>query len=188
MISTSPDRSKFTTEKYLSGKAKEGKTPENSEEVWAMMQFIETNRARDLRQMNDPEWQKNNLEYDLRSTAWILEKTRTSMSYAQNIYAALCNNDFQKLDVIEVLKNNTWSCSWRYAGGIIANMRQEGDYIDWYCSGMGGLNHEYEGDETNEQWQQRTGYVSESRITEEIQIDFKKIGWIPAPSGAWENN
>lgn len=186
MISTSPDRGKFTTDRYLARKAAEGKTPENSLQVWAMEQFLESDRERDLRQMNDPEWQKNNLEYDLRSTAWILEKARTSKSYAQNIYAALCNNEFQKLDVMEVLKNNTWSCSWRYAGGIVAHMREQGDYIDWYCSGMGGLNCEYEGEETNEQWQKRTGYVPEGHITDEIRNDLRHLGWIVISDDASE--
>lgn len=181
MFSTSPDRGKFSLNNYIKRKAEEGKTPENSEQVWAMEQFLESDRERDLRQMNDPEWQKNNLEYDLRSTTWILEKARTSESYAQNIYAALCNNEFQKLDVMEVLKNNTWSCSWRYAGGIVAHMREQGDYIDWYCSGIGdGLGN---GDPSNIK-----KYVSEGCITKEIRNDLQKLGWIPAPGGSWDND
>jgi hypothetical protein len=180
MISTSPERGKFTTERYLARKAQEGKTPANSAEVQAMIQFVETDRERDLRQMDDPEWQINNLEYDLRSTDWMLEKARSRDSYAQHIYAALCNNDFQKLDVIEVLKNNTWSCSWRYAGGIVAHMRESGDYIDWYCSGMGDGLGNGDADRTK-------GYVGEGCITEEILTDFKKIDWIPVPGGAWDN-
>jgi hypothetical protein len=118
------------------------------------------------------------MEYHLLTTDWILEKVQASDSYAQNLYAAMCNRDFQKLDIIPILKDQKWSCSWRYAGGIIADMRQKGDYIDWYCSGMGGLNLEYDGEETNEQWQARTGYVPESVVTEEIQIDLKRLGWI----------
>ena len=82
----------------------------------------------------DPEKRVNNMEYDLLTTDWILEKARTRDDYAQNLYAAMCNNGFIKLEVIPVLKGEEWSCSWRYAGGIIADMRQEGDYIDWYCS------------------------------------------------------
>jgi hypothetical protein len=127
---------------------------------------------------DDPASHMNNMEYDLLTTDWILEKVRASDSYAQNLYAAICNRDFQKLDVIPILKEQTWSASWRYAGGIIADMQQKGDYIDWYCSGMGGLNREYEGEETNDQWQKRTGYVPESVVTEEIEIDLKRLGWI----------
>jgi hypothetical protein len=136
MFSSSPDRYSFQIQNYLKRKEKEGKTPKSNAEVGAMVQFLESEQERDQRQMNDPEWQKNNLEYDLRSTEWIVDKVRASESYAQNLYASMCNNDFQKLDVVEVLKNNTWSCSWRYAGGIVAHMRGQGDYIDWYCSGI----------------------------------------------------
>ena len=57
-------------------------------------------------------------------------------------------------------------------------MQQKGDYIDWYCSGSGGLNQEYDGIETNKQWQARTGYVPESVVTEEIERDLYQLGWI----------
>jgi hypothetical protein len=136
---------------------------------------------------SDPKSRENSMEYDLLTTDWILEKVRSSESYAQNLYAAMCNNDFQKLDVIPILKEQTWSASWRYAGGIIADMRQQGDYIDWYCSGSGGLNQEYQGEETNEQWQKRTGYVPEGLVTDEIRSDLQRLRWVPAPGGDWEN-
>jgi hypothetical protein len=93
----------------------------------------------------------------------------------------MCNNDFTKRELWPILKEEKWSASWRYAGGIIADMRQEGDYIDWYCSGMGGLNQEYDQKETNEQWQKRTGYVPESVVTEEIEQDLNRLGWIVIP-------
>lgn len=133
----------------------------------------------------DAEWaekeHKNDMEYDLRTCEWILDKVRQSDAYAQNLYAAMCNMQWQSREFWQELKGETWSCSWRYAGGIIADMRQEGDYIDWYCSGMGGLNQEYEGEETNEEWQKRTGYVPESFVTEEIEFDLNKLGWRPVP-------
>lgn len=133
----------------------------------------------------DAEWaekeHKNDMEYDLRTCEWMLDKVRQSDTYAQNLYAAMCNMQWQSREFWQELKGETWSCSWRYAGGIIADMRQEGDYIDWYCSGMGGLNQEYEGEETNEEWQKRTGYVPESFVTEEIEFDLNKLGWRPVP-------
>lgn len=182
MISSSPDRYTFSINNYLKRKEEEGKNPENNAEVAAMVQFLETEQERDQRQMNDPGWQKNNLEYDLRSTEWIVNKVRGSNSYAQNLYAAMCNNDFQKLDVIEVLKDNKWSCSWRYAGGIVAHMRGQGDYIDWYCSGIrGGVDYGLENKEYD-----RNQFVGEGCITEEIKQDLHKLGWVPAPGGDWE--
>ena len=73
------------------------------------------------------EWQVNNMEYDLRTCEPMLNKVQSSDTYAQNLYAAMCNRQFQKLDVMPVLKDERWSCSWRSAGGIIANMRMQGD-------------------------------------------------------------
>ena len=117
------------------------------------------------------EWQENNMEYDLRTCEPMLNKVRSNDTYAQNLYAAMCNRQFQKLDVMPVLKDERWSCSWRSAGGIIANMRMQGDYIDWYCSGIGdGLGN---GDTTGVK-----GYVSEGIITDEIREDLKQLGWI----------
>ncbi len=183
MISSSPDRYTFSINNYLKRKEEEGKNPENNEDVAAMVQFLETEQERDQRQLNDPDWQKNNLEYDLRSTEWLVDRVRTSESYAQNLYAAMCNNDFQKLDVIEVLKDNKWSCSWRYAGGIVAHMRGQGDYIDWYCSGIrGGVDFSGEDEIYDEK-----KLVPEGRITDEIRNDLQRLGWAVVPGGDWEN-
>lgn len=123
-------------------------------ETEKMLEWYKRWDEQKLEQEQDPEWQKNNLEYDLRSTDWILKKVRESDDYAKALYAALCNNDFTKNDVWPILQEETWSCSWRYAGGIIADMREEGDYIDWYCSG-------------NE------GYVDD-----EIKKDLLTLGWL----------
>lgn len=120
------------------------------------------------------EWQKNNMQYDLRTCEPILNKVRNSDTYAQNLYAAMCNMQFQKLDVMPILTDEYWSCSWRSSGGIIADMRMQGDYIDWYCSGMGsGLGN---GDEDGSK-----GYVPEGFVTDEIKEDLKNLGWIPVP-------
>lgn len=115
----------------------------------------------------DPLWQKNNLEYDLRNTKWIVDKAKASQAYAQNIYAAICNNQFIKLEVWQLLKEEYWTVSWRYAGGIVADILDEGDYMDWYCSGMGGV----EGGTTI------PGYLPEGSVSDEIEDDFLKLGW-----------
>ena len=129
-------------------------------------------RGQQAAREGNQEWKKNNLEYDLRSTEWICNKAKASDAYAQNIYAALCNQDWQKNEVWPLLKGETYSCSWRYAGGIVADMREQGDYINWYCSGIGdGLGN---GDADGAK-----GYVPEGTVTEEIREDFFKLGWIP---------
>lgn len=165
-ISKSPQRNTFQKDSYLKRK-EEDNEPVNEAylDMWSNLEKL--NAEREL----DPAWQQNNLEYDLRSTDWILEKVRNSDTYAQNLYAAMCNNEFQKFDIVPILKEDIWGCSWRYAGGIIADMRQEGDYINWYCSGIGeGLgNGDVDGTK---------GYVSESVVTEEIMEDLKRLGWI----------
>ena len=116
-------------------------------------------------------WTHNNLEYDMSQADWFLAKVRGSKTYAQNLYAAMCNNSFQKQDIWLVLKDATWSCTWRSAGGIVADLEdQGGDYMDWYCSGMGeGLGN---GDTDGTR-----GYVSESTVTEEIEADLALLGW-----------
>jgi hypothetical protein len=83
----------------------------------------------------------------------------------------MCNMQFIKLDVMPILKNQRWRASRRSAGGIVADMREQGDYIDWYCSGMGeGLGN---GDTDGSK-----GYVPEGTVTEEIQMDLKELGWV----------
>lgn len=106
------------------------------------------------------EWKEDNLEYDLRTSDYIAEKCR-DQKYAQNLYAALCNNDFIKLDVWNILKDKRWSCSWRYSGGIVSDIIGEGDYLDWYCTGSKDVD----------------GFVGEGIVTDEIDQDLQKLGW-----------
>jgi hypothetical protein len=168
-ISKSPDRNTFQMENYVKRREEQGKLPEP-----AYLEMYKSWREQDEANLVDPEWQKDNMEYDLRSTKWILEKVRAKESYAQNLYAAMCNNDFQKLAVVPILRDQRWSCSWRSAGGIIADMRQEGDYIDWYCSGI----RNDTGYDPKINIAYPNGYVPEMVVTEEIREDLKRLGWI----------
>jgi len=165
-ISSSLDRYTFGK---LSSEKKLADNPDD-ESASATINFYDQIRQDHIEKMNDVNWQKNNLEYDLRSTEWICEKVRASEIYAQNLYAAICNNDFLKRETWPILKDERWSCSWRYAGGIIADMREEGDYIDWYCSGITG------DDDYNTELKE--GRVPESVVTEEIENDLYKLGWL----------
>ena len=107
-----------------------------------------------------------NLERDVRSTDWIVAKIRHQEIYAQNFYAALCNNQYQPRDVWGILKNINWDCSWRYAAGLIAEIREDESYIDWYCSGTGFTGTDF------------AGFVEESYVTIEIESDLNNIGWL----------
>lgn len=100
------------------------------------------------------------LERDLLKVDYVRDKCKTNKAYAQNLYAALCNNRFFK-------DKEEWTCSWRYSGGLVADLIGEGDYMDWYCSGLGS--------------DHISGYVPESYVTPEIRNDLLNLGWIAKP-------
>ena len=96
---------------------------------------------------------ERNLIKELAQDPEILHSVKDN-AYAHKLYAALCNTEWQPDDVLDILKEASWSASWRSAGGIIADLRGEGDYIDWYCSGFEGYVHE------------------------DIRVDLKRLGWV----------
>jgi hypothetical protein len=96
------------------------------------------------------------LETDLIKTDWIVYKCKHNQAYAQNLYAALCNNRFYKND-------EEWTCSWRYAGSVVSNLIGQGCYLDYYCSGISACNN---------------NFVSEGEVTSEISNDLLNLGWI----------
>jgi len=98
MISASPDRHTFQKQKYIEGCLEAGQSLDDPA-VQAMLEYFDDTKDQADQRSLDPEWQKHNLEFDLRTTDWILAKVRESRVYAQNLYAALCNNPFQKQDV-----------------------------------------------------------------------------------------
>jgi hypothetical protein len=98
------------------------------------------------------------LEHELEDCDWIVAKIRTDYDYAQRVYAALCNMQWQKREVMPILKDDTWSCTWRYAGGMMAHIaRRNEDYMDYYCSGNEGF------------------------VADDVREDFLKLGWQPVP-------
>lgn len=137
--------------------------------------LVKTLQELELERKDSDEFKENNLEYDLITAEWLVQKAKGSKAYAQNIYAALCNNDFQKLDVMQILSDKTWSCSWRYAGGIIADIVGQGDYLDWYCT---GLAHNSSFDYSEDRWEyEKHGFVPEGQVTNEVRDDFLRLGW-----------
>ena len=126
---------------------------------------------------------KDSLEYDLYNTPWIVDKVKNSEIYAQQLYAALCDNDFQRLDIMTILADRRWHCSWRGAGGIVADMRGYGDYVDFYCSGIRvwDLSADENGNlmpEQQQRYQEMQNYVAEATVTDEIRADLKQMGWV----------
>lgn len=136
--STSPERGS-SYRKYLLQQLEQMKTSQDDYE--GMMKMLDENYKRE-----EDEDKSFNLGYDLRSNERMLAKARNSEVYCRDLYAALCNNQFFYGD-------KPWTCTWRFAGGIIADMLEKGDYIDWYCSGNEGF------------------------ATDEIKLDLMMMGW-----------
>ena len=170
-MKSSPTRGTFHSQCRIEVAVVEGRNPDTDEDVQRALDLERMINEHQAQREADEKWKENNLEYDLRSTKWVCDKAKASEAYAQNIYAALCNQDWQKNEVWPLLKGETYSCSWRYAGGIVADMREEGDYINWYCSGIRG--------EQGIDYEPPLTFVSEGTVTEEIREDFFKLGWIP---------
>ena len=186
MMNNSPDRGSFRIENVLKRVEQGDTTPEHAEEMIEFYKSWEQQRA-ELEATD--EWKIDNMEYDLRSTKWICDKAKASEAYAQNLYAAMCNNEFTKNDVWPILTDKRWSASWRSAGGIVANMIEKGDYIDWYCSGIRGdmSDEEYMNLSKEEQESylyMKNNFVSESIVTDEIREDLLKLGWIVVEDNA----
>jgi hypothetical protein len=161
--SRSPQRNTFQLENYLKRCADEGEEPDAAYlNMWTL-----ANEDLAEFELKPGEY---DMEYDLLTSVDMLAKVRGSDVYAQNLYAAMCNREFQPNDTWPILTDQRWSCSWRRAGGIVADMRESGDYIDWYCSGMGGLS--YDPDEGRKE-----GFVPESLVTDEIRADLFQLGW-----------
>ena len=59
------------------------------------------------------------------------EDMRASPSLCQEVWSALANVVWDYKDESQ----GSYSCSFRYAGGLISDILGEGDYMDWYCSG-----------------------------------------------------
>lgn len=178
---SSPTRDTFQAN--MQRESLDGETdPDKIEAALAMIKMYEDFAIDRRSQEQEEAWKLNNLEYDLRSSEYIKQKCATDY-YAQNLYAALCNNEFIKNEPWPILKGESWGCSWRYAGGIIADILEEGDYIDWYCSGIrGGWTDEDFNNATKEDQEKylymKTKYVSESTVTEEVRADLFSLGWI----------
>jgi hypothetical protein len=179
MISKSPDRNTFQKEGYIKRCEEQGKLP--NPEYIEMFKSWEQQR---LELEETDEWKVDNMEYDLRSTQWIVDKVKGDDVYAQHLYAAMCNNDFTKNDVWPILTEKRWGASWRHAGGIIADMQEKGDYIDWYCSGIRDAKELDDAEfqaltkEQQEGYIQGKKFVPESVVTDEIREDLLKLGWI----------
>jgi isochorismate hydrolase len=115
------------------------------------------------------------LEEDMKASPEIIAYCADE-GIAADFYRALCNMRWRKVNlrpddekIIDRLKGeepDVWSCSWRYAGGIIADIRNDHhgkseDYMDFYCAG------------------------EEGTVTPLVKECFEKLGWEQYP---WPDN
>ena len=172
-VASSPERHTFQKEGAIRRAEEKGEEPNQTYiDMWDRIKIDDANK------IHDPEWQKNNMEYDLRSSKELCDKVKADDAYAQNLYAAMCNMEWRKRELWPEMKEENWHCSWRHAGGIIADMREQGDYIDWYCSGIGNRDSDLGYGLTGATG---VGYVPEGHVTEEVELDLNKLGWRPVP-------
>jgi len=180
-VASSPERNTFQKEGAIRRAEEAGEEPNQAYiDMWEQIKIDDANK------INDPAWQKNNMEYDLRSSKELCDKVKASDNYAQNLYAAMCNMTWQSREFWQEMKGEVWSASWRHSGGIVADMQEKGDYIDWYCSGIGNEESGY-GLDHCEPTTDKVGrnYVPEGVVTEEIELDLNRLGWRPVP---WNDN
>jgi len=105
--------------------------------------------------MTEQSEERRDMGAELFAVPWLVKKVESDDDYAKALYAAMCNMGWQRMDVMPILTDKYWSCSWRYAGGLVAGIRCEGDYMDYYCSG------------------------NEGTVRDDIREDLAKIGWQP---------
>lgn len=88
-----------------------------------------------------------NLELSILLNEKVHKKIIKDDSYARDFYAALCNN--------ELFYNGelTDGYTFREAAALIAYVRKNGNYIDWYCSG------------------------NEGKVTDEVREDLLDMGY-----------
>lgn len=109
-----------------------------------------------------------NLEYEMEHDPIIIALI-SDIEIAKDFYRALCNmqwlaNPIGPDDEVIVSRlkgeDNLWSCSWRSAGGIIADIRTKHynvreNYLTYYCSGDEGM------------------------ISDTVKECFYRMGWTP---------
>ena len=94
-------------------------------------------------------------DFEADLTAALGEKMKADDAFCSLVWGALSNVDwYHPGDKTE------YSCSFRYAGGVVAEISGRGDYMTYYCSSPDGV------------------------VPEEIAHAMKKHGWISDTIGA----
>lgn len=112
------------------------------------------------------------LDEDMRKDIQIISLCK-DRGIAVQFYGAMCNVSWRKLkdmppidltsEVLKGTEHHWYLCSWRNAGHIIADMRNNAyglaeNYMDFYCAG------------------------NEANVTDLVRENFKRLGWTPNES------
>ena len=109
--------------------------------------------------------EENYFAHDFTNQLHTIKSKFDDITFAQNVYSSLCNRTWELVTDPSI----QYSCSWRFAGGLVAGIRDCGeDYLDFYCSGI----HDYTESNNN-------GFVPEGFITTEIIKTYFDFGWVP---------
>ena len=107
-----------------------------------------------LKRMNEPEVKTDDpsLELELYQAKHIVKMcVADPKGFATDLYSALCNVTWRHKET-----GNEFSCSWRYAGGIVSTMSHSmDDHMIYYGTG------------------------NEGTVTDEILTELDKLGWVP---------
>ena len=130
----------------LDGLRQRGEIEISADEV----RFIDGSQ-REARHLSPPSSaEAPDLRTDLMSSARIA-KLIQEQRFAEDLYRALCNTKWFR-------NGKEWSCTWRSAGGVVADLRDRGEeYIDFYCSG------------------------GEGTVTAEVASELAALGWAWTP-------
>jgi hypothetical protein len=101
-------------------------------------------------------------EQDALNNPEFVARLGADLVFAQNVYAAICNND-----LIDLATGDDYGMTWRAAASFVAHLRNlagvefDETYLTWYCSGMVDID----------------GWVEEGAITDDVRLAFKTLGW-----------
>ena len=107
-----------------------------------------------LIKMNEPAVQTDHpsLELELYQAKHIVKRCSDDpKGFATDLYSALCNITWKHKET-----GNNFSCSWRYAGGIVSTMSHSvDDHMIYYATG------------------------NEGTVTDDVLTELDKLGWVP---------
>lgn len=104
----------------------------------------------------------NKSAYFERDINKLQSKLQKDYNFAQEMYAALCNTRWVSITDLTLI----FSCTWRYSGELIANIRNKGeDYMEFYWAVS------------------FPNQITEGVITDRIKNELRELGWVPIPWG-----